>query len=76
MTAKEWRDVNPGENGNIRDHANAAQLVWLANLENLNVLFINEGMLQSERLSKLNRIAIEQMELLTDEIVIKRIEKT
>lgn len=73
-TARQWRDANPGEKGNIRDFANAAQLVCLANLENLNALFINEGIEQSERLTKLNRIAIEQMELLTDERGIERLE--
>lgn len=66
-TAKDWRDANPGEKGNIRDQANASQLVCLANLENLNALFINEGMPQPLRLQKLNRIAIEQMEILTSE---------
>lgn len=74
MTAKEWRDANPGEKGNIRDQANASQLVCLANLENLNALFINEGMEQSERLKKLNRIAIEQMEILTSDRNLKRLE--
>ncbi len=38
-TAKMWRDENPDQKGNIRDHANAAQLVCLANLENLNAVF-------------------------------------
>jgi KilA-N domain len=66
-TAKDWRDANPGEKGNIRDQANASQLVCLANLENLNALFINEGMPQPLRLQKLNRIAIEQMQILTNE---------
>ncbi|MFP4265715.1 MAG: KilA-N domain-containing protein [Desulfonatronovibrionaceae bacterium] len=65
MTAKQWREANPGEKGNIRDQANASQLVCLANLENLNALFIKEGMEQGERLKKLNRIAIEQMGILT-----------
>lgn len=74
MTAKEWRDANLGEKGNIRDQANASQLVCLANLENLNALFINEGMAQPERLKKLNRIAIEQMEILTSDRNIKRLE--
>ena len=74
MTAKEWRDANPGEKGNIRDQANASQLVCLANLENLNALFINESMAQPERLKKLNRIAIEQMEILTSDRNIKRLE--
>ena len=67
MTAKDWRDANPSEKGNIRDQANASQLVCLANLENLNALFISEAMPQPERLRKLNRIAIEQMEILTAE---------
>lgn len=67
MTAKDWRDANPSEKGNIRDQANASQLVCLANLENLNALFISEAMQQTERLKKLNRIAIEQMEILTAE---------
>ena len=74
MTAKEWRNVNPSKKGNIRDQANAAQLVCLVNLENLNALFINEGMPQTERLAKLNRIAIGQMKLLTDEHGIKQLE--
>ena len=74
-TAKEWRDNHPGENGNIRDFANVAQLVCLSNLENLNALFINEGLSQSERLKKLNRIAIQQMRLLTDNKSTKRLEE-
>lgn len=74
MTAKDWRDANPKEKGNIRDQANASQLVCLANLENLNALFINEGLEQPERLKKLNRIAIEQMEILTSDQNVKRLE--
>jgi hypothetical protein len=66
-TAKDWRDANPNEKGTIRDQANASQLVCLANLENLNALFISEAMEQPLRLQKLNRIAIEQMEILTSE---------
>jgi hypothetical protein len=64
MTAKQWRDTHPGEKGNIRDYANASQLVCLSNLENFNALFISEGLEQSERLVKLNQIAIQQMKLL------------
>lgn len=65
MTAKQWRDGHPGEKGNIRDYANVSQLVCLSNLENLNAHFIREGMPQSDRLKKLNAIAIQQMRLLT-----------
>jgi len=75
MTARQWRETNPGEKGNIRDFANAAQLVCLANLETLNALFIHEGLEQPARLSKLNRIAIEQMRLLTEERGVKRLER-
>ncbi|SPD76485.1 conserved hypothetical protein [uncultured Desulfobacterium sp.] len=74
MTAKQWRDSHPGEKGNIRDYADVSQLVCLSNLENLNALFINEGMPQSERLAKLNKIAIQQMKLLTDNTGIKRLD--
>lgn len=69
MTAKQWREANPDEKGNIRDHANAAQLVCLSNLENLNAHFIHDGLSQQARLTQLNRIAIRQMELLTDDSV-------
>jgi len=64
MTAKQWRDKNPGKKGNIRDEANVYQLVCLANLESLNAHFINEGLSQPERLKKLNEIAISQMQIL------------
>jgi len=74
LTAKEWRDKHPSEKGNIRDYANMSQLVCLSNLENLNALFIREKAPQPERLRKLNRIAIQQMRLLTDNSRIKRLE--
>ena len=64
MTAKEWRDENPDLKGNIRDYANINQLICLSNMENLNAVFINKGMEQSERLLELNRIAIQQMKVL------------
>ena len=63
-TAKQWRDENPDKKGNIRDYCNITQLVWLSNLESLNAVFINDGLPQSERLLKLNQIAISQMEIL------------
>lgn len=64
QTARQWRDLNPGQNGNIRDEANAAQLVCLANLETLNAHFIQQGLDQAERLRLLNQTAIGQMTLL------------
>ncbi len=63
MTAKEWRDGNPDLNGNIRDYA-TINLICLSNMENLNAVFINDGLPQSERLEKLNKIAIQQMKIL------------
>jgi hypothetical protein len=66
MTAKEWRDVNPDLKGNIRDYATINQLICLANMENLNAVFINKGMRQQERLTELNKIAIQQMRILED----------
>ena len=35
-------------------------------MENLNAVFINDKMQQSERIVKLNQIAIHQMEVLED----------
>lgn len=63
-TAKQWRDANLDKKGNIRDYCNVTQLVCLANLENLNAVFINDGLEQSDRLVKLNQIAISQMKIL------------
>ena len=64
MTAKEWRESNPELKGNIRDYATINQLICLSNMENLNAVFINDGLPQSERLDKLNKIAIQQMKVL------------
>ena len=74
-TAKEWRDENPDYKGNIRDFANVSQLVCLANLENLNAHFIQGGLTQSERLQKLNGIAIQQMALLLDDRSMNKLAK-
>lgn len=64
LTAKEWRDAHPEDKGNIRDYATINQLICLSNMENLNAVFIHEGMPQGERLQKLNQIAIQQMSVL------------
>jgi len=66
VTAKKWRDSNPDLKGNIRDYASINELICLSNMESLNAVFINEDMLQSERLVKLNKIAIQQMIVLQD----------
>ena len=64
VTARQWRDTNPELKGNLRDHANVHQLVCLANLESMNAHFISEGLPQTERLVKLNQLAIRQMRVL------------
>ena len=66
MTARQWREQNPDKKGNIRDYASINELICLSNMENLNAVFINDGMSQSERLIKLNQIAIQQMKILED----------
>ena len=64
ITAKQWKEANPELRGNIRDYATINQLICLSNMENLNAVFINDGLPQSERLEKLNKIAIQQMKIL------------
>lgn len=64
MTAKTWREQNPDLKGNIRDYATINELICLSNMENLNAVFIDQKMPQGERLVKLNRIAIQQMQVL------------
>ena len=64
VTAKQWREANPHLKGNIRDYATINELICLSNMENLNAVFIEQGMPQSERLVKLNQIAIHQMSVL------------
>ena len=66
MTAREWRDANPEKKGNIRDYATINELICLSNMENLNAVFIDQGLPQCERLIKLNRIAIQQMRVLEE----------
>ena len=66
-TAKEWREQNTDKKGNIRDYANISQLVCLSNLESLNAVLIGDGITQSERLEKLNKIAINQMKILVED---------
>src|SRR5574344_246974 len=64
MTAKQWREANADKKGNIRDYATINELICLSNMENLNAVFIDLGLPQSERLIKLNQIAIQQMKVL------------
>ena len=65
-TAKEWRDENPDEKGNVRDFATLEQLVVLSNMESINALLIRQELPQQERLIQLNSVAITQMRSLVE----------
>lgn len=73
ITAKEWREDNQEEKGNIRDYATLEQLVVLSNMESINALLIQQGLSQSDRLIQLNRVAITQMKSLMGSKTIKNI---
>ena len=73
-TAGQWRSEHPGEKGNMRDNANVAQLLCLANLESLNSMLIVEGVAADDRLEKLNQAAIYQLGLLTQDATVKKLE--
>ena len=75
QTAKQWREKNPDNEDNLRDYANVSQLVCLSNLESINAVFINAGEEQNKRLSKLNQIAIGQMQILLQDHNIEQLEK-
>ena len=68
QTAKQWREANPDLKGNIRDYATVNELICLSNMESLNAVFIEQGLSQSERLVRLNQIAIHQMGILENGI--------
>jgi len=63
-TAKQFKNENQKLDGNIRDYSSAEQLVVLANLESLNAEFIKQSLEPKVRLEKLNKIAIEQLQVL------------
>ncbi len=75
LTAKEWRDANKDKDGNLRDWASLEQLVVLSNLESINAVFIQQGLAQSERLQKLNLVAITQMKSLIRNNQLGRLKK-
>ena len=73
QTARQWRDANPKLEGNLREYASVEQLLVLANIEGMNAEFIHMALPQSERLKRLNEIAIRQMQTLTAGNAIRRI---
>jgi hypothetical protein len=72
-TARQWRDQNPKEKGNIRDASTIEQLVVLSNLESINAMLIKQGLSQAERLLKLNEMAIRQMTSLLNHRSLKKL---
>lgn len=64
ITAQQWREANSGLKGNIRDYASMNELICLSNLESINSMLIQESISQSERIIKLNKVAIQQMKIL------------
>jgi hypothetical protein len=74
-TARQWREENPGKQGNIRDEATLEQLVVLTNLESINALLIRKGFGQIERLLQLNEVAIQQIKSFLNDDSIKKLSK-
>lgn len=74
-TASDWRKENPSSEGNIRDYATLEQLVVLTNLESLNAVLISQNLPSSERLTQLNKIAIQQLKVLINNTSIKKLKE-
>jgi len=75
QTAKQWRGTNSKLDGNIRDYATIEQLLVLSNMESLNAEFIRMDLAQSERLKRLNEMAIRQIHVLTTVTAVKQLKK-
>ena len=73
LTAAQWRNENPEARGNIRDYATIEQLVVLSNLESINAMLIDQGIEQSQRLTRLNQTAIKQMKALINNKNLKKL---
>lgn len=74
ITAGDWRKSNNDKEGNVRDYATVPQLICLSNLENLNAFMINKGDSQKDRIVELNKAAIYQMKLLTNDTRVQLLE--
>ena len=64
-TAKQWRDENQNETGNIRDQATIYQLLVLSNMESYNAILIQQGKSQAERMKLLHELAVQQMKTMS-----------
>lgn len=74
MTAKQWRDINPKLEGNIRDYSSVEQLVVLSNMESMNAELIKNNIAQEQRLQILNNMAISQLKSISNLNIIKQLE--
>jgi len=63
-TAKQWRNENPNEKGNMRDFATINQLLVLANLESYNAVLITQDKSQEERMQLLRQLVVQQLQTL------------
>ena len=64
LTAKQWREQYPKEaheNKTIRDYANTHRLIVLSNLENLNAVWIRQGIGKKERYEMMREAAMNQL---------------
>lgn len=75
LTAKQWREQHPDAKGNMRDEANIQQLIVLSNLESMNAELIKQNITQPERLTILNKMAIEQMTSILQNPTAKQLEQ-
>jgi hypothetical protein len=75
ITAQHWKSENPTLEGNMRDHATLEQLVVLSNMESINALLIQQGLVSQDRILQLNKVAITQMKSLLESRQMKFIEK-
>ena len=66
MTAKDWKQQNPGNSGNLRDSATHEQLLVLSLLQGLNAKLLEWGSDAQQRLELLNKAAIEWMEIVLE----------
>ena len=56
-TAKEWREKNVSQKGNMRDYATLNQLLVLANMESYNAVLIGKKIDWKERMVVLRKLA-------------------
>lgn len=70
-TAKQCQAIGKGH---IRDQATLEQLIIVSNLESINALLIRNGLTQHQRLTTLNKTAIQQMKSLLNNPSLKQLE--